>query len=120
MGRQPSTCHPEKVNHSKGLCRTCYGKIYDKEHYQAHKQAKLDYLLKRNYNLTREEYEKKCKEQGYLCLICKRKSKLCVDHDHRTGKVRGLLCSSCNAQLGYFEFYTERVERMIKYLEVYK
>ncbi len=43
--------------------------------------------------------------QNGACAICKKKRKrwLCVDHCHRTGKIRGLLCTSCNAALGSFE-----------------
>src|SRR5438552_1390720 len=49
------------------------------------------------------EYERRLKEQGGGCAICsrppKRNKRLCVDHNHRTGLVRGLLCSVCNGRL---------------------
>lgn len=68
------------------------------------------YELKKQYNLTPEEYEILLKEQNYGCAICgltsKRSGKhmkLAVDHDHDTGKIRGLLCDSCNRGIGYLK-----------------
>jgi hypothetical protein len=59
------------------------------------------------YGVTWEEYEALLTKQEHCCAICKRppsgtkvNSRLHVDHDHRTGKVRGLLCHSCNLVLG--------------------
>lgn len=43
------------------------------------------------------------KEQADRCLICKEEVPLFIDHCHRTGKVRGLLCQSCNSGLGMFK-----------------
>lgn len=56
------------------------------------------------YGLTVDEYERRELEQGGVCAICQRKSSdgkhLCVDHDHVTGVVRGLLCGKCNSAIG--------------------
>jgi len=68
-----------------------------------------DTSLKMNYNISIDEYEKLYNEQSGVCAICKkpeirvlngRPLRLGVDHDHVTGKIRGLLCSSCNTALG--------------------
>lgn len=69
-----------------------------------HNTIKLRYLNAR-YGLTPEQYQAMETAQGGLCAICKkpptgRWKRLHVDHDHTTGKVRGLLCFCCNAMLG--------------------
>jgi hypothetical protein len=64
-----------------------------------------------NYGLSEQDYENLLSEQGYCCAICKvgikeysenhpTQNYLVVDHCHKTGKIRGLLCSSCNSGLG--------------------
>jgi hypothetical protein len=57
--------------------------------------------LKRTYGITLEDYTKMLVEQGHTCKICKKpnpstKRTFAVDHDHLTGKIRGLLCYGCN------------------------
>lgn len=59
--------------------------------------------LKKRYGLTEEQYNAILTEQEGKCGICRRYRKLSVDHDHKTGKNRGLLCSNCNSGLGLFE-----------------
>lgn len=62
--------------------------------------------LKNTFGLTPEEYDQKLRRQGGVCLICQRPpaegKMLDVDHDHATGRVRGLLCRNCNQGLGKF------------------
>ena len=63
--------------------------------------------LKTKYNLTIAEYETMFQEQGGVCAICsesdpKGKGFWHVDHDHMTGKVRGILCDWCNRGLGQY------------------
>lgn len=69
------------------------------------KIAARDRRLQRTYGITYQEFEQlKAAQQG-LCGICWKEPKhgrFCVDHDHKTGLVRGLLCSWCNYRLGFF------------------
>lgn len=62
-----------------------------------------DAYLRRTYGITEEQYQHVLKDQGGACAICLRKpapgKNLHVDHDHRTGVVRGLLCLTCNHDL---------------------
>jgi hypothetical protein len=62
------------------------------------------WILK-TYGITSEQYEALYEAQGGSCYICQRASgktkRLAVDHDHRSGFVRGLLCSTCNKFLGH-------------------
>lgn len=77
--------------------------------------------LKARYNLTIEQYAAMEAAQGGVCAICRQQSRgsdrrLHVDHDHATGRVRGLLCFSCNAGLGNFDDRREWLEAAIQYL----
>lgn len=79
--------------------------------------------LKFKYNLTEEEVLYMYHEQGNSCAICKKPFPLfqnhrglMVDHDHQTGKVRGLLCLSCNSLLGRANDEIEILNNAIKYL----
>lgn len=68
------------------------------------------------YGLTIDEIEKIKVKQNYLCLICKKERKLCVDHCHNTGKVRGLLCGSCNRALGLMNDDKNIIKKAYEYL----
>jgi hypothetical protein len=61
--------------------------------------------LKRLYGISVAEYDALLAKQGGVCAICRQHSKrrLCVDHCHLTGTVRGLLCDRCNLGLGYLK-----------------
>ncbi len=57
--------------------------------------------LLKAYGISEAEYLARSTEQGNRCKICTKESKLFVDHNHKTGEVRGLLCSSCNFAIGH-------------------
>jgi len=63
------------------------------------------------YRLSKADYDRMLIAQNGACAICKRKSKrrLCVDHCHVTGEVRGLICHKCNTALGLFDDDPERM-----------
>jgi hypothetical protein len=70
----------------------------------------------RIYGLTETEFEVLLKSQGGLCAICRSDGDLCIDHDHSSGKVRGLLCSNCNSMLGMGQDDPARLELGAEYL----
>lgn len=70
--------------------------------------------LEQKYGINSKQWQKMFDEQEGCCMICGRhqnefKYRLAVDHCHITGKVRGLLCTSCNTKLGWFEKYKDLV-----------
>jgi hypothetical protein len=73
------------------------------------------------YGISAVEYAEMLVQHGGVCATCKRPPKagrsLCVDHNHRTGKVRGLLCDKCNQALGKAEDSIERLWALIQYLD---
>lgn len=85
--------------------------------------------LKRMYNITPDDYFGLLFEQGGLCAICRQpevaKSKngrvkiLSVDHDHVTGKVRGLLCDGCNRCIGHAKESADTLEAAALYIRNY-
>ena len=70
----------------------------------------------KKYNLTLDEYNKILDSQDGVCAICLRGIRLCVDHNHKTGFVRGIICHFCNLGLGYFEDDIKRMKKAIKYI----
>lgn len=77
-------------------------------------------LIKREYGLSLEDYDKMILSQSGSCLICgancENKRNLSVDHCHKTGKVRGLLCIGCNRGLGAFKDNINHLKEAIQYL----
>lgn len=77
--------------------------------------------LKSKYGITLEAYDLFFEAQQGRCAICgnkQRNKRLAVDHDHQTGKVRGLLCVSCNMGLGCFKDHIDYLSKAITYLDV--
>lgn len=86
-------------------------------------KAKADsrrHRLKSVYGITPQQYDDLLKKQQKRCAICrcaeKRGENFAVDHCHKTGKVRGLLCRSCNLALGLVSDSTATLKSAIKYL----
>ena len=99
-----------------------YSKEYIKtEHGQkTRKNNHRKYHLQSTYGITIEIYDNLCKNQNNKCLICKREEKLYIDHDHKTGQIRGLLCNNCNTGIGQFKESIDNLESAIKYLKLLK
>jgi hypothetical protein len=73
------------------------------------------------YNLSYTQYRQMCEGQEFKCLICQEKPKrLCIDHDHATNKVRGLLCAKCNSGIGLLGDSASNILRAAKYLNAHR
>lgn len=107
----------------------CSDTCVNKASYARSRDRQLDrgYQLQKVYGISEETYISLFKEQNGVCAICKqpethvhRKTNqvcnLSVDHNHVTGKVRGLLCKKCNMALGLFRDNTVLLENAKKYL----
>ncbi|MGD9724853.1 MAG: endonuclease domain-containing protein [Nitrospiraceae bacterium] len=74
-------------------------------------------MLKRRYGLTVEELEQIRTQQQNKCAICKAEKPLAVEHDHKTKRVRGLVCTGCNTLIGFVENHPDRVVIVQQYLK---
>ena len=99
---------------------------------QWHKKARAanpeyyaDKDLKKLYGVTLDWYNQKIEDQNGVCAICKEPEttvirgktiSLSVDHCHKTGNARGLLCKSCNQALGLFRDKIDTLESAVRYL----
>ncbi len=106
-------------------------KAYMRRYREKHPEKWDDNRRRFLYGLGRAEYQALYTAQGGRCAICAaqreiarygrgqnapRKDVICVDHDHATGRVRGLLCHDCNNGLGRFADSPERLAAAIAYL----
>ena len=88
--------------------------------------ARWKWHIRRTLGATAEQYEDMFTAQGGKCAICAttepggNRSRFSIDHCHDTGKIRGLLCVSCNSGLGYFKDNVDRLNAAASYLEVHK
>ena len=73
----------------------------------------------KKFGLTADHHYALQEAQGGVCAICRGvgRRRLCVDHDHNTGRVRGLLCDSCNRGLGLLKDSAELLRVAAAYLE---
>ncbi len=79
--------------------------------------ADRNYILKKKYNLTLEQFQDMVNAQGGLCAVCKESPATCVDHNHLSGEVRQILCSRCNSSLGLMDESPARLRAAAAYLE---
>lgn len=109
-----ATYRPLKAN-SGGRCATHHRKNQVRRKENAHEKH-----LQREYGLSKDQYNKLKDAQDGRCYICRRaKGKtrnLSVDHDHKTGEVRSLLCQPCNRMLGHLRDDPDAFERVAEYL----
>jgi len=121
--------------YANGVCKDCHTKAknkyyqackekdpeYLKKHHLKYGKKQRDYYLRKTYGITSEEYNVLFDKQKGRCAICDRpqselKHSLAVDHNHTTGELRGLLCSSCNTAIGSLRESTELFASALIYL----
>ena len=88
---------------------------------QKNNSNQRDWSLKKKYNIDEHQYTTLLQEQNHSCKICSTHiddfaRNLAVDHCHKTGKVRGLLCTNCNLGLGNFKDDVNLLSAAIDYL----
>ena len=104
---------------------------YQRDYYKNHPEKHKRRHLKREYNLSIEEFNKLLIIQSNVCAICQQPEthkeyhsgkikSLAVDHNHETGKIRGLLCSNCNVAVGLLKDSTLHAQALVDYLKKFE
>lgn len=92
-------------------------------------QTRRNCALQSKYNFTLKEYNQLFQQQNGRCAICRKPETasnqygirvLAVDHNHKTGKVRALLCDRCNRMIGFAKENKDILQKAIKYLSRFK
>lgn len=88
----------------------------------AFRRKSKEYRLIKQYGLTHDQYDAMVSEQSGVCAICMKPERLSdgvlrVDHDHKTGAVRALLCHACNSAIGILDENPDRMRAMAAYVE---
>lgn len=96
---------------------------HDKK-YRSNKDRYKNIILKKNFRITINDYQKMLEDQRGRCGICGNEAEdgryFSVDHDHDTGQIRGLLCGNCNRAIGQLQDSPEILKKAIIYLEANK
>ena len=138
--------HDNRKKKALGLCGSCYNKnlllskpkeiqaavlasrsknkksSYDRRNKETYSKAQRNRMLKHRYGISSDEYDSMPVEQGGKCKICRavggetKADRLYVDHSYTTGQVRGLLCATCNTDLGTIEKGEHRINELRDYL----
>lgn len=148
MSKICTNCLTEKTeeefnfkNKEKGtrstVCKQCHCK-YRREHYLANQQyyqrkarkwikanpTKAEDQRLKKFGITSAKYQEMLTTQNHACAVCStppaRKKRLAVDHCHSSGKVRGLLCSSCNLAIGLLQDDPVRMQAALDYLQKFR
>ena len=126
-------------NYQRGSARKAYKKEWNeknkerlaeqqrervKANPEKYRQYFRNHRIKKVYSLSQQEYAEKVLQQDGKCAVCGSEPTmkwhgdwtLCIDHCHKTGKVRGLLCNACNRAIGLLGDDSERVGSAHRYL----
>lgn len=108
----------------RGDCTECLNRR-NRDYHLTHPRRQKVNMAKYRYGLTSDQYDAILEHQNGLCAICSQPEgisvsgkphRLAVDHDHVSGKIRGLLCRRCNIALGHFDDKVENLQAAIQYL----
>lgn len=127
----------KRFRKGRTVCKNCHAsdeleryhsdpkaKEKQRDKYKRNPQQRRDYNLRMKFGITLDDYNRILEQQGGVCDICgvipadqNGGKSLAVDHDHYTGKVRGLLCHHCNHGLGKFKDSPDLLRNAARYLE---
>lgn len=122
--------YQHKTGKRKGQPKfACCKRCYQDRNKERHTQSNYAGLIRRKYGLTLEQYDEMRAAQDYRCAVCRRHEdelkqdpslgknrRLEVDHCHKVGHVRGLLCNACNLALGRLGDVPEAAFNAFQYL----
>lgn len=110
----------------QGYCKVCQSesaRVSNKKHIEHRRLNNSRWRRSSLYGLSEEAFNEMVERSNNLCSICGTeftktgKGRMAIDHDHATGKVRGLICHNCNIGLGHFKDSIDALERAIEYLK---
>ncbi|CAB4129403.1 Recombination endonuclease VII [uncultured Caudovirales phage] len=112
--------HSERKDKKQSACKKCCAeatKLWREKNPDAGRALKY----KNKYGISILEFDAMFENQKGICAICNQKFKssvtTCIDHNHETGKVRGLLCHWCNTGMGLFKDSIQTLENAVQYLK---
>ena len=112
----------KKVGYDLSRCKTCQSARWKKYKEGVDPDVQWRNHIKRTYGITEEDYCNMWNDQEGLCAICgsdhNKGRRFAIDHCHDTGKVRGLLCDSCNWMLGNAKDNIKTLAKGIEYLTI--
>lgn len=123
------TCRPCRIKYRRQQevkdRVSAYNKRYALENPELMREKDRRNSLKRFWNMTVEQFDALKQKQGGTCAFCPKTESspvknLCIDHDHATGKIRGLLCDNHNRAMGLFKDSIEDMEKAIQYLKSHR
>ncbi len=97
-------------------CKPCHNQIVKDNKVKNH-GSERSFLLKHRYGIDSVDFAWRVLQQDGVCALCKRRKPKHVDHDHKTGEVRGILCFNCNRALGYVRDDPMALYALADYLE---
>jgi hypothetical protein len=124
--------HRNTLDGLQGRCKDCgrkYHKKWRENNPEYDKKYMDEYHLLIDFGLTTAQYNKMLEDQEGRCAICYKYEtrmqngklgRMSVDHDHKTGKIRGLLCNNCNRALGLLGDCIGTLQTAIDYLKLYR
>lgn len=124
-----SYCRPCSKEYDKNRTRTYSTVNLSEEQRLAKLEKKAFNAKKHRYGLTQDEFIAKWEEQDRKCAVCGIEVVLrkdyggevaCIDHDHITGKVRGILCGHCNRAAGFLKDDPDLMRKLAEYIEEFK
>lgn len=113
-----------KTGKLQSWCRRCTRDASNAWH-KRHPEKRRNQNYKHNHKITLEEYNAMFAKQGGLCASCGcpaagmhygKPRNLAVDHCHKTGEIRGLLCDMCNRALGMLDDDPEKIKALLRYI----
>lgn len=126
--KEKCACGGEK-SHGSEFCRSCRGKTSEDGSKMTRAEYARDWTLQKKYGITLDDFHGYWIVSRGRCGICDIYMKppaqrqgqamdvVAVDHDHATGKVRGLLCNACNKGLGHFKDDPALLQKAMEYLK---